>query len=154
VPLWSRKQGDIETSRVAFNPGGDLVVSVGDDQTARLWSTETGEPQGKPIPHDGPVYEGSFDGDNRLLTVGASGSRDQDLQVRAWDVATHEAVSNLRRINPEPTLVALAATPNCSTMLAVESPTSGDPRIVAREWRVDSGEPLSGVVPLDPGPSG
>ncbi|MBP7948198.1 MAG: hypothetical protein KA004_00990 [Verrucomicrobiales bacterium] len=38
----------------AYSPDGSLVLTIGDDDTARLWNAETGKPVAEPMRHAGP----------------------------------------------------------------------------------------------------
>ena len=58
---------------VAFRSDGQLVVTSGDDGTARFW-TVTGQPLGVLAGHDGQLNHAEFSADGRLVvTAGADG---------------------------------------------------------------------------------
>jgi WD40 repeat protein len=63
------------------------VALVGFDRSARFFRTDTGEPLGQPLPHQGTVKAASFSPDGRsALTAGPAG-------VRRWDVQTGQGTS-------------------------------------------------------------
>ncbi len=63
-----------------FSPDGSRVVTAGEDQTARVWNTATGEPVTPPLWHKGVVWHARFSPDGRFV-VTASG----DTTARVWD---------------------------------------------------------------------
>ena len=68
---------------VAFSPDGRLLLTGGNDNTARLWDCATGTPIGRPMEHDATVYDVAFSVDGKAIVTG---SRDQT--ARLWNTAT------------------------------------------------------------------
>ncbi len=78
----------------AFSPSGKLIVTAGEDGTARFWDPVTREPKGTPLRASGPilalafspnsktVLTGSFDGTAQLWDVGTSLARGPELRHR------------------------------------------------------------------------
>jgi eukaryotic-like serine/threonine-protein kinase len=66
-----------------FSPNGKLVLTGGEDGTARLWDAATGAPRGEPLRHDGPVLSIAFSPDGQMIVTGS-----YDGTARMWDPAT------------------------------------------------------------------
>jgi eukaryotic-like serine/threonine-protein kinase len=101
VRLWRLEQGK-PTSRVlphprparriegiqprlwaVFSPNGKLVLTGGEDGTARLWDATTGAARGEPLHHQGPVLSMAFSPDGTTIVTGS-----YDGAARMWDAAT------------------------------------------------------------------
>jgi WD40 repeat protein/tRNA A-37 threonylcarbamoyl transferase component Bud32 len=66
-----------------FSPDGRLVLTGGEDGTARLWDPVTGAARGEPLRHEGPVLSMAFSPDGKTLVTGS-----YDCTARMWDAAT------------------------------------------------------------------
>jgi WD40 repeat protein/tRNA A-37 threonylcarbamoyl transferase component Bud32 len=66
-----------------FSPDGKLVLTGGEDGTARLWDAAGGAARGEPLCHDGPVLSLAFSPDGKLIVTGS-----YDGTARIWDEAT------------------------------------------------------------------
>jgi WD40 repeat protein len=90
VTLWNAATGQHSLAlpqpappeRGAFSPDGGLLAIVTNDNTVRLWNTQSGRLFGKPMPHRSQVLAMRFSPDGkRLMTASLSGAR-------LWDVTT------------------------------------------------------------------
>ena len=59
------------------------MVTASEDKTARIWDARTGEPIGKPLQHDGPVYAATFDATGERVVTAS-----YDKTARIWDART------------------------------------------------------------------
>src|SRR5262249_26627250 len=93
--------------RATFSPDGRRVLTVGNDNAARVWNAGTGAPVTPPLRHNGPVSHAEFSHDGkRVLT--ASG----DTTVRIWDVEfLHQRLVPTLE-SPGDGLQAIAASPD------------------------------------------
>lgn len=70
-----------------FSPNGDRVVTCSDDGTARIWATDSGQPQGEPMQHQLPVTMARFSSDDtRVLTTSA------DNTAALWNASTGDRI--------------------------------------------------------------
>jgi len=73
---------------VSFSPDGGRLLTASDDNTARVWDTETGAPVLPPLRHFGSVEVARFSsGGGRVATASA------DNTGRVWDGVTGEPLT-------------------------------------------------------------
>ena len=77
-----------EVYHVEFAPDGRTLASCGQDGTARLWDTATGESLGIIRGHDGDVNYVTFSADGKLMATGGD-----DGTVRLWDAISGAPLS-------------------------------------------------------------
>ncbi|CAG7849907.1 SubName: Full=Uncharacterized protein {ECO:0000313/EMBL:CCA70337.1} [Serendipita indica DSM 11827] len=122
-------QGDVNA--VAFSPDGSRIVSGSDDNTIRVWDTDTGQSLGEPLQgHEDSVVAVAFSPDGSQIV---SGSLDKTL--RLWDVATGEPLGEPLQ-GHEDGVMAVAFSPDGSQIV------SGSSDNTLRLWDVATGEPL------------
>jgi WD40 repeat protein len=68
---------------MAFQPGGDVFATSGDEGTARLWESATGRPIGERLEHRSRIDCLAFRPDGNLVATGG-----QDGNIRLWCAAT------------------------------------------------------------------
>jgi WD40 repeat protein len=98
---------------VVFSPDGKYLLTGGDDQTACLYETSTGQVITGPLAHTDTITAGAISSDNRtLITVAMDGT------ARIWDAGTgrprgkvmrHRSKVNAVALSPDGTLVATAS---------------------------------------------
>jgi WD40 repeat protein/tetratricopeptide (TPR) repeat protein len=89
--------------QAAVSQDGRHVLLGGDDQTARIWDTVTGEPVTGPLQHEGTVEGIAFSADGRrvltVATVWDAKNEEWDEtkgEARVWEVATGRLVACLK----------------------------------------------------------
>lgn len=90
--------------RLAYNARANLIASVGDDLSIKLWDGDTGAPRGQLDGHTDEITAIAFNGNGTQL---ASGSRDQT--VRVWDT---RASAPLLTIQTGAAVLDVALSPN------------------------------------------
>ena len=123
----------------AFSPDGSRLLTASEDQSTRLWDTETGEPVVLPMRHHAPVGTAAFSADGTLIVTS---SADQVVQV--WDVRRA-----LRAATPVPhpdRVFTVGFSPDGTALLT----TAQDG--VARVWDAATGSlraEMKGETPID-----
>ena len=139
----------------AFSSDGRRVVTGGEDRTARVWDSSTGEAVTAPLEHPGTVTSVCFAPGGRLVTVCGSGDKSAGTkaEVRFWDLKKRTAeVLKCEECSFDPpdggdarrVLVLF----DKKTTVRVCDPTSGSPVGPA----IQGVEPLR-IAPLVPAPN-
>jgi WD40 repeat protein len=82
---------------VAYSPDGRHALTGGDDRTARIWDTGTGEQQLTLTGHPGGVRAVAYSPDGRHALTGG----EDDGTARIWDTGTGEQVGWRLELLPE-----------------------------------------------------
>jgi WD40 repeat protein len=150
--LWLREVGGPELlhetfqrpARVAFSPDGQMLVAAVENHRLQAWNAATGKPL------DGfrgtmfAFYWVGFSPDGKyLVACGGAPSEPDNIQVAAWDVATHDQLYELSD-NPQRILFA-SISPDSKTLatgagnsIVLRDLASGDRRSQTEE----SGSPV------------
>ena len=80
---------NVRVRAARFSPGGDLVVSGGDDKTVRLWDTNQRACIRTFYDHTGPVNDVTFHPDG--LCVAACSS---DHTIKIWDIRMNQLLQH------------------------------------------------------------
>jgi WD40 repeat protein len=100
VHVWEMKTGRHLTElrghpskalAAAFSPGGDLIVTGGDDGTARLWEAATGRSLKELRGHTSKVVSVAFSPDGKLVLTSS-----WDGTSRIWELSTGQTWKELR----------------------------------------------------------
>jgi WD40 repeat protein len=81
--------------RVGFSPDSLTVVTLSNDNTARLWDAGTGEARVGPLQHEGRVYAAAFSPDGRTVVTGGF-----DKTARLWDAASGKPLGQFPHPHP------------------------------------------------------
>jgi hypothetical protein len=112
---------------------GRLLLTASEDQTARLFDTETGKPVGQPMRHNAMVKEAVISQDGKVVaTAGGDGV------ARLWEARTGKKIgSDMRHNGP---VNAIALSPDGKYVL-----TGGQDR-TARLWYAKTGAAVGPIV--------
>jgi WD40 repeat protein/tetratricopeptide (TPR) repeat protein/tRNA A-37 threonylcarbamoyl transferase component Bud32 len=124
----------------AFSPDDRLVLTVSEDQTARLWEADTGKPTLKPLQHQNAVWAGVFTPDGRGVFTG-----DWNGSAQLWNPAEGKTVGPRFRHTGSGTLAVLAAALSPDGRVLITGSWDG----TARLWDVGTGRSLG--APLEHG---
>lgn len=100
--------------RLAFSPGGKLLVTTGADKTIRAWDTDTGKELDILRGHPGDVWSVSFSPDGKLLA-----STGSDRAIRLWDMDSQKEKAVLGK-HSQP-VHALAFSPDGKTLASASN---------------------------------
>jgi len=120
---------DSPVDAAAFSPDGKIVVTGGDDRTARLWDAATGQPIGQPLHHPATVFAVAYSPDGKTVLTGCA-----DGAARLWDVATGQPVGTPLRHEGE--VMAVAYSPDGRSIL------TGSTDKMARLWDAATFSPI------------
>lgn len=79
-----------EVWAVAFSPDGATVASGSEDQTIKIWDSNTGAERATLKGHDSTIFSLAFSPDNRFLASSSS-----DRTVKLWDMPGGDLLANL-----------------------------------------------------------
>lgn len=114
---------------VDVSPDGELVVTSGDDRTARLWRASTGQPVGRALQHRGSVYDVAFSPDGTKI-VTASG----DDTAQLWETDSGQPIGPpLAHVDR---VLAVTFSPDGRMML------TGSEDTTARLCNAETGQPI------------
>ncbi|MDY6803537.1 MAG: AAA-like domain-containing protein [Cyanobacteriota bacterium] len=81
-------------NKIAFSPDSKYLATASDDNTARVWNAETGQPLGNPLKHDDAVADVVFSPDNKYIATAS-----WDNTARVWNTFTGERSMQLEHQN-------------------------------------------------------
>ncbi|KAJ6612376.1 WD40-repeat-containing domain protein [Mycena sp. CBHHK59/15] len=118
---------------VAFSPDGKHIVSGSEDNTVRVWDSESGEVVAGPFEgHTSWVTSVAFSPDGKCIVSGS-----WDNTVRVWDSESGEAVAGPFKCHTSP-VTSVAFSPDGKHIV------SGSEDNTMRVWDSESGEVVAG----------
>jgi WD40 repeat protein len=76
-----------KVSSAVFDPTGERVVTISDDNAVRIWNARTGGLIGKPLQHESRVNSAVFDFKGERVVIASA-----DNTARIWDTRTGEPI--------------------------------------------------------------
>ena len=126
---------DVGVAVVAYSPDGEVILTGGYDNKARLWKAKTCEPIGKPMVHSGYVETVAF---HPKLSVVATGSFDNS--ARLWDASSGAPLGEA--LNHQGWVTQVAFSPNGKLLLTMCAGTVDDPGGRVQFWDGETGVPI------------
>jgi WD40 repeat protein len=144
---------------VAFRPDGKAVLTGSADQTARLWSAQTGRPLGPPLRQQSWVWAVAFSPDGKAVLTGS-----EDGTARLWSAATGQPIGPPLRhqrgvtavaFSPDGKVVLTGSYDQTARLWTVGRVCQDGPERVKLQVQVATGTELDphGVVRVLDGPS-
>ncbi|KIJ05251.1 hypothetical protein PAXINDRAFT_122370 [Paxillus involutus ATCC 200175] len=122
---------------IVYLPGGGRLVTCSQDETVRVWDSESGEQEGVAMEHGGRTYW------HRGLAVTRDGQRilsgSSDKVLRVWDVETHQAIAEW--VGHDGSILCIAIFSPDGTKLA-----SGHDDGMIRVFDVENGDLILGPI--------
>ena len=87
TPIEHPKNGNQGVRMARFSPDGNLIVTAGDDGTARIWETNSHQQVAVLKKHQGPLTSARFSLDGKLLVTAGT-----DSAIVTWDTAKWEPI--------------------------------------------------------------
>ena len=85
--LLGSHQGGHKVRAVTFSTDGKIILSGGDDGTARLWDATTGKPISQPMEHGDRLFSAVLSPDGKTVLTTS-----HDATVRLWDALTGKPI--------------------------------------------------------------
>jgi WD40 repeat protein/serine/threonine protein kinase len=131
-PLKAILPHDQPVWHIAFSPDDQRVLTAGDDETARLWESPSGNPIGRPMQNMGKVHAAVFSPDGKQI---ATASESEIGTARLWDGLTGRSLNKIfRHVSP---VTALTFSPDNKRVV------TGDKNGALRTWDIASGGVLA-----------
>ena len=115
---------------VAFSPDGSRIVSGSDDNTIRLWDTQSGDNIATLEGHSATVWSVAFSPDGSRIVSGSS-----DNTIRLWDTQSGDNIATLE--GHSATVLSVAFSPDGSRIV------SGSSDNTIRLWDTQSGDNIA-----------
>jgi eukaryotic-like serine/threonine-protein kinase len=116
-------------SGVAFSPDGQRIVSVGQDQTVRMWDASSGRELPPLIGHSSLILSVAFSPDGQRIVTGS-----QDQTAKVWDMASGKEVLTFKGHNAQ--ICSVAFSPDGQRVV------TGSDDGTAKLWEAATGKEL------------
>jgi dipeptidyl aminopeptidase/acylaminoacyl peptidase len=113
-------------SSIAFSPDGKTLATGSQDNTARLWNTQTAKPHNTLKGHTAPITSIAFSPDGKTLATGS-----QDNTARLWNTQTAKPHNTLKGHTAP--ITSIAFSPDGKTL------ATGSQDNTARFWDTQAG---------------
>jgi WD40 repeat protein len=131
-----------QVNDVAYSPNGKLIVTAGEDGTARVWDAASGQEIFVLSGYKGPVRAAMFSANGEFIATV------NEFAVWIWETETGESVTVLADHTNE--IIQAFLSPDGQTVVTVEDcpqPISPCPvQIPVRTWKVNTGQMIAEMV--------